>query len=124
MTKTAHVLIVEDDQWLAEEYVRILQDGGYQAEYVMHALAAIDLIDIHTPDVIILDVFLAGPNAFTLLHELQSHADLAGIPVILCTTSASDIAGEDVVAYGIQQVLDKTTMHPADMIAAIKKIVG
>lgn len=123
MTKTANILIVEDDQWLAEEYVRTLQGSGYQAEYVMHALAAIDIIDINRPDVIVLDVFLAGPNAFTLLHELQSHADLAGIPVILCTTSAGDIADEDIAAYGVHQVLDKTTMHPADMIAAIKKIL-
>ena len=123
MTKAGNVLIVEDDQWLAEEYVRTLRDSGFQAEYVMHALAAIDLIDINRPDVIVLDVFLAGPNAFTLLHELQSHADLAGIPVILCTTSARDLADEDVAAYGVKQVLDKTTMHPADMIAAIKKIL-
>ena len=46
-------------------------------------------------NVIILDVLLPGPNAFTLLHELQSHSDLAGIPIILCTNSADQFMNDD-----------------------------
>jgi CheY-like chemotaxis protein len=123
MTKTPYVLIVEDDQWLAEQHVRTLGLAGIRAEYVPHALAAIDSIDLHQPDALILDLLLAGPNAFTLLHELQSHADLATIPVILCTNSADQLAGEDVEAYGVSRVLDKATMVPGDLVAAIKKVL-
>ena len=82
-----------------------------------------DAIDSDRPDVIVLDVLLAGPNAFTLLHELQSHTDLANIPVILCTNSADQLAEEDVMAYGVQQVLNKATMVPGDLIAAVKKVL-
>jgi CheY-like chemotaxis protein len=121
MTKTRHVLIVEDDDWLAEQHGRTLQAAGYAVEFAPHALAAMDAIDGKRPDAIVLDLLLAGPNAFTLLHELQSHADLASIPVILCTNSADQIAGEDIAAYGVRQVLDKATMHPDDVIAAVKK---
>lgn len=123
MTKTPYVLIVEDDDWLAEQYKRILGEGGIRAESVPHALAAIDAIDTTLPDVIVLDLLLAGPNAFTLLHELRSHTDLAVIPVILCTTSADQIAEEDIAAYGVRQVLDKSTMLPRDFIAAVKKVL-
>ena len=124
MTKVPMVLVVEDDEWLGEQNVRTLHVAGYEAEHVVHALAAIETIDTKRPDVMIIDVFLAGPNAFTLLHELQSYVDLASIPVILCTNSASDIAREDVKAYGVRQVLDKTTMTPADLVAAVKKVVS
>jgi len=123
MTKTPYVLIVEDDEWLAEQHVRTLGLAGIRAEYVPHALAAIDSIDNNMPDVIVLDVLLAGPNAFTLLHELQSHADLASIPVVLCTNSADQLAEEDVVAYGVKRVLDKATMMPSDLVTAIKKVL-
>ena len=95
MTKLPYVLIVEDDEWLAAQQIRNLQAAGYGAESVPHALAAIDAIDERQPDVMILDVFLIGPNAFTLLHEMRSHADLAQIPVILCTNSADSVAEED-----------------------------
>lgn len=123
MTKRKTILIVEDDEWLAEQHARTLEEAGYHASFVTHALAAMDIIDDTRPDVIVLDVLLAGPNAFTLLHELQSHTDLAGIPVILCTNSAQELAQEDIAAYGVRQVLDKTTMHPEDLIAAVRKVL-
>lgn len=123
MTKMPLVLIVEDDNWQAEQYVRILGDAGIRAEAVPHALAAMDSVDAALPDAIVLDVLLAGPNAFTLLHEFRSHPDLAGIPVILCTTIADQLAEEDLKAYGVRMVLDKTTMKPGDLVAAIKKVL-
>jgi CheY-like chemotaxis protein len=123
MTKTPYVLIVEDDEWLAEQHARTLSEAGIRTETVPHALAAIDTIDTKIPDALVLDLLLAGPNAFTLLHELRSHSDLAAIPVILCTANAEAIASEDIAAYGVRQVLDKATMLPHDLIAAVKKVV-
>lgn len=121
MTKQPYVLIVEDDDWLAEQYARTLKAAGIRTGTVPHALAAIDAIDQQRPDALVLDVLLAGPNAFTLLHELQSHADLASIPVILCTNGADQLAGEDLQAYGVTRVLDKATMRPDDLIAAVRR---
>lgn len=123
MTKARTILIVEDDDWLAEQHGRTLRSAGYSVDFAPHALAAMDAVDIKRPDAIILDLLLAGPNAFTLLHELQSHVDLADIPVILCTNSAEQIAGEDIEAYGVRQVLDKSSMHPDDVVAAVKKVL-
>lgn len=119
--KKASILIVEDDEWVAEQHIRVLQTAGFRANYVVHTIDAIDAIDAHLPDAIVLDVLLTGQNAFTLLHELRSHADLAAIPVILCTNSADALADEDVAAYGVRQVLDKATMQPTDLVAAVKK---
>lgn len=121
--KKAHILIVEDDTWLAAHFMRILEAAGLSAETVPHAMAAIDVIDSRLPDVLVLDLLLAGPNAFTLLHELRSHEDLAAIPVILCTNSAGDIATEDLAVYGVREVIDKATMHPDDLLVAIKRII-
>jgi DNA-binding response OmpR family regulator len=120
MTKLPHVLIVEDDVWLAEQHVRTLKQGYFQAEYVTHALAAMDVLDSRRPDVIVLDVLLAGPNAFTLLHELRSHTDLASIPVVLCTNTADALLDMDIASYGVTKILNKTTMTPADLVAAVK----
>jgi len=123
MTKTPYVLIVEDDEWLAQQHQRMLEAAGIRSEYVTHALAAIDAVDAAKPDVLVLDVLLSGPNAFTLLHELQSHNDLAGIPVILCTNSADEIVAEDVAVYGVRNILDKTTMLPGDLVSSVKKVL-
>lgn len=123
MTKSPLILVVEDDEWFAEQEVRALEAAGFHSIHVPHALAAMDVIDERRPDVLLLDVFLAGPNIFTLLHELRSHVDLAMIPVVLCTNSADALSEEDLEVYGVSAVLDKTSMMPDDIVAAIKRVL-
>ena len=123
MTKRPLVLIIEDDEWFAEQQVRALDAAGFRAEYVLNAVEAMDEIDTKRPAVLLCDVFLAGPNVFTLLHELRSHTDLAAIPVILCTNSADHLSEEDVAVYGVRAVLDKTTMTPSDVVASVKRVL-
>ena len=118
------VLLVDDDRWLAELLAGELQGAGYQVKIAEHTLDAIAAIDEFTPDVITLDVFMPGPNGIVLLHELQSHTDLAQIPVVLCTSSASDIPTVSARAYGVTSVLDKTTMQPGDVVAAVKRCMA
>lgn len=123
MTKSTSILVIEDDVWTAEQHVRILDSAGFKASFVTNAPEAMEAIDTHPPRLIVLDLLLTGQNAFALLHELRSHSDLAGIPVILCTNSADALAEEDLAVYGVRRVLDKTTMRPEDLVAAVKKVL-
>ena len=117
------VLLVEDDRWLADGFTRTLERAGYCVARAENTLEAIELADTDKPALIILDVFLPGPNGVVLLHELQSHSDLAAIPVVLCTNSAADIAPGSLAAYGVQAVLDKATMQPSDVAAAARRLL-
>lgn len=116
------VVIVEDDTWLAEHYSRVLEQEGYHPTVVTHAAAAIDMIDDMQPVAIVVDMLLTGSTAMVLLHELQSYRDTAQIPIILCTNLAADLKLEDLEAYGVQKILDKTTMLPEDLTAAIRSV--
>lgn len=119
---TKRILLIDDDTWFVEQMARTVKKAGYEVALAHNGIEGIEQIDTARPDVIILDFFMPGPNGLVLLHELQSHSDLAAIPVILCTNSAADVAPEDLVQYGVRRVLDKTTMEPADVVAAIRKV--
>lgn len=121
--KKPHILIVEDNRWLSEHYERILKQTGYEVTTTGHILAAINVIDDHIPDVIILDVLLTGQTAFTFLHELQSYGDTSIIPVIICTNLAEELNLTDLKPYGVRQILDKTTMIPDDLITTLKAVL-
>jgi Response regulators consisting of a CheY-like receiver domain and a winged-helix DNA-binding domain len=121
MTK---VLLVEDDAWLAEMEARVLEEAGYEVLHAPHALAAIDHIDIITPDIIVLDVLLAGSTAFSLLNELKSHDDTRGVPIILCTNLAEQFDDGRLKEYGVKRVVDKSTMHPQDLVVAVKAVLA
>lgn len=107
------VLIIEDDQWLAENYQLILQKNNWHVKLVAQAGQAIDIIDSFQPDVILLDYLLPHKNAPTLLNELQSHPDTSTIPIILCSSlSPQYFQTTDFGQYGVKAALDKTTLTP------------
>lgn len=122
MTRAVKVLLVEDDPWLAEVEAKTLQDAGFEVSHAPHPPAAIESVDVFQPDVIVLDVLLGGGTAFTLLHELQSYGDTGQIPIILCTNLAESLPGDELTRYGVRRVVDKTTMHPDDLVAAVRSV--
>lgn len=121
--KLLNVLLVEDDPWLAELEADVLTQAGYEVTHAPHAPSAIARIDEKQPDVIILDVLLTGSTAFALLHELQSYGDTKVVPIILCTNMADSLSLENLKSYGVQRIIDKSTMQPDDLPAAIRSVL-
>jgi len=117
------VLLVEDDPWLAELEADVLTQAGFVVVHSPHAPSAIAQIDETQPDIIILDVLLTGSTAFTLLHELQSYGDTKQIPIILCTNMAENLELENLRHYGVRRIIDKMTMQPDDLPAAVRKLL-
>ena len=120
---TLRVLVIDDDEWLVKLLARRLEHGGLTVRVALNSIEALDLIDDFHPNVIILDLLMPGPNGLVLLHELQSHDDLGRIPVVVCTTSAREVTLEQLRPYGVRLLLDKTTMQPDDIMAAVRKVL-
>lgn len=115
-----HVLLVDDDPWQIGVYQRILQ-REFSVASATNGYSAIEKIEDHHPDAIVLDILLAGSTAWTLLNELQSHDDLSAIPIILVTNS--QIMENDLSHYGIVAILDKSEVHPRDILHEVRKAV-
>ncbi|HTK39570.1 MAG TPA: response regulator [Patescibacteria group bacterium] len=118
----SRILIVEDDAWQREHVASLLTKHGYTVKESPHALDAINSIDTFGPDAIVLDLMLPGANGLVLLHELQSHSDLASIPIVVMSTR-SDVDAKSLVVYGVKVVLDKATMQPSDLLSALRKVL-
>ncbi len=121
MTKQA-IVIIEDDAWIAAQFARQLEKADFTVDIAGDGLEAMELIDRLHPAAIVLDIFMPGPNGIVLLHELRSHSDLATIPIVVCTSSAADIPKGSLDAYGVRMVLDKVTMQPGDVVAAVRSV--
>ena len=106
----ANILLIEDDLWLADSYQHVLDE--YDIVTAQSSQQAMDMIDSYDFDLIIADVMLERGLVIDLLHELQSHDDTAELPIVLCTSLATRINLEDVRAYGVVEVLNKSTITP------------
>lgn len=122
------VYIIEDDQIMADcialsvrGATETLPDGTESTPpdvlVFNDAVSAISSIDTDLPDVILLDIMLSGPDGFTFLNELVSYHDTARIPVALITSLNLDNRNLD--HYGVFRILNKGTMTPADIQAAV-----
>jgi DNA-binding response OmpR family regulator len=117
-----HVLIIEDDAWLADSYGRTIEGGGFSVTTVQYAEAAIDILDKIPTDLIIADMLLDTNTVLPLLHELQTYTDTQQIPVVVCTSLDSSSIDVDVMrSYGVVLVLNKATLTPEQLIMSVRE---
>lgn len=77
------ILIAEDDQTMRGLLTTLLELEGDQAFIVTRPEEVIPAAQEILPDLILLDVHLAGTNTFTALQELKKDPRLSEIPVIM-----------------------------------------
>jgi CheY-like chemotaxis protein len=119
-----YVLLIEDDQWLADSYQVMLRAQGVEVRQVSTGHEAMQLIEEELPAVVVADLLLGDHTSITLFHELQSYEDTRAIPIILCTTLAqTKFSDAQLRSYGIVEVLDKATLTPEQLTIAVAPYV-
>ncbi|NEO87288.1 MAG: response regulator, partial [Spirulina sp. SIO3F2] len=87
------ILIVDDSAMNREVLRRQIEKEGWAVEEAQHGRQALDLIQIHQPDVILLDLMMPEMDGFQFLEALRENTDWQAIPVVVIT--AKDITESD-----------------------------
>lgn len=117
------VFVLESDKWLGDHYQQTLEAQNFTVTRASDPYDAMDMIDEALPDAIVMSLLLNGAGGVGLLHELQSYADTAKVPVIVCTLIPS-LTLEDLAPYGVKKVLNNTTLQPSDLVAAVRSVLA
>jgi CheY-like chemotaxis protein len=83
--RQTQVLIIEPDLVLADIYEKYLTSEGLIVDVQHSAQDAINAIDSFTPDIIIIEIQMAGHGGYEFLYELRSYPEWQNIPVIINT---------------------------------------
>lgn len=84
-----HVLVVEDDPDLARVIVQQLGSEGIRSHVVATKMDCLEFLRAHTPEVILLDLFLPDGNGLEIVDYLRNHGDLQCVPIIVMSGDAS-----------------------------------
>ena len=87
----ARILLVDDEEYILKLYSEELSDEGHQVVTVNSGDQVIGMIDLHQPEIVVLDIKLVEWNGLELLQDIRKH--YYDLPVILCT--AYDTYKED-----------------------------
>ncbi len=116
----SRILVVEDEQHLAEGLRFNLEAEGYQVELVETGEAALEIVRSGSPpfDVVILDVMLPGIDGFAVISEMRQGGQF--VPTLMLTARGHP---EDVLR-GFAAGADDYLTKPFELAILIARIRG
>lgn len=110
------ILIVEDDELIAELERDYLEANGFETEIAYDGLEGENKAKTGEHDAVLLDVMLPGKNGFEVCRELRRSLRL---PIIMVTAKKEDIDKIRGLGLGADDYLVKP-FSPAELVARVK----
>jgi type II secretory ATPase GspE/PulE/Tfp pilus assembly ATPase PilB-like protein/CheY-like chemotaxis protein len=101
------VLLVDDEDQLRRVMRDLLERDGYDVSEAGDGVEALDQIDRHAPDIIVLDLNLPGLDGYGVLSHLRSRSSTADIPVVVLTAKGDEDNEVRVFSMGADDFLTK-----------------
>lgn len=118
-----NILFIEDDLDVSAMYTAQLVHERHAVTLAGDAQNALDLLDEHRFDLIILDLLLPGSNGLAVLHELRSYEDWRRLPVIILSNLAPEdleVSQDYLRELGVSEYLVKLETTPGQLAVAVR----
>ena len=103
----AYILIVDDDEMVAEMASDVLLGAGYACGWVTSAKDALGLLRWRRPDLVLLDQDMPEMTGGQLLREMRKSVELYDLPVIMFTAITGAVDEEQARFNGAQDYIRK-----------------
>jgi len=121
MIDNNNILIVEDDFYIRELYVRELERAKYVVKTAENVKQGLEEIKKQKPDLIMLDIMLPIRSGLELLEEVKKDKNLADIKVVIL----SNLGEDDIIKQGFTKGADgyliKSSHTPKQVLVEIEK---
>jgi two-component system, sensor histidine kinase and response regulator len=111
----SYILVIEDEQDIRENLVKILEYEGYTARGAADGRAGVVLAKQQRPDLIISDIMMPALSGYGVLMELRRNPRTAAIPFIFLTAKST----KKDVRQGMQFGADAYLTKPIDLDALL-----
>jgi CheY-like chemotaxis protein len=111
------VLIIEDEQFIGELYVRALVKAGYEVRVVIDGEQALREAKTNTYDIILLDIMLPNMTGTEILRRLRDVQETPNLKakVIITTNLEFDDAGRAAIESQADGYIVKAEVTPKEM---------
>lgn len=113
------ILIVEDEQRLAETHREYLQQAGYETAWFADGLTVLPWVRENAPDLILLDLMLPGKDGLDICKEIRRFSD---VPIIMVTARAEEIDRLIGLELGADDYICKP-FSPREVVARVKTVL-
>lgn len=118
------ILLVEDDEALAEVYKSRLEIEGFQTQWVENGELALTAAMTFKPDLILLDAMMPKISGFDVLDILRNTPETNNIHVIMLTALSQPKDKERAESLGVDDYLVKSQVVIGDVIERVRFHLG
>ena len=118
------ILLVEDDDALANVYLVRLQAEGFEVRRVANGEDALAAAISYRPDLVLLDVMMPKVSGFDVLDILRNTPETANLKIIILTALSQETDKQRALALGVDDYLVKSQVVISDVIERIKQHLG
>jgi CheY-like chemotaxis protein len=120
-SKRRRLLLVEDHQPTREGLTKLLEGSGYSVLQATNGREGLAEVARHSPDVILLDLFMPVLSGWEFLRAIQTMGASASVPVIVMSSAFG--TDTDLPLSGVAAVVSKPC-RPADLLAKIDACIA
>ncbi len=122
--KRKKILLVEDDEGLAQVYTSRLDVEGFEVRRVPNGEDALANAREFKPDLILLDVMMPKVNGFDVLDILRNTPETTNIKIIMLTALSQEADRKKAEEMGVDDYLVKSQVVIADVVERVKLHLG
>ncbi|HSY16980.1 MAG TPA: response regulator [Candidatus Acidoferrales bacterium] len=119
-----NILIIEDDQIVANVYRNKLAVEGYKVEVASDGEAGLRILRTFRPDLVILDLMLPTITGVDVIREIRSEPDFTKVPIIVFSNTYMTNLIQDAWRAGANKCLSKSSCTPKDVIEVVRQTIG
>src|SRR6266545_5427320 len=119
---TTRILVVEDDQDIAELVDRYLSKAGFATDRVSSGREALDAIAAKVPDLLVLDLMLPHLDGLEICRRVRANEHTANIPIIMLTARAEESERIVGLELGADDYLAKP-FSPNELVARVRALL-
>ena len=101
------ILIVEDNELNINTISSYLTAKGYRPIVAQDGQSAIEMTELHHPDLILMDIQMPGMDGLEAISHIRQNPQLAEIPIIALTALAMEGDREKCLAAGANEYISK-----------------
>lgn len=117
--KKPRVLVVDDEQVIADTLAKILDLNGYDASAVYTGTAAVESARAMKPDLVISDVIMPDMNGIEAAISIRGFLPTCKILLFSGQAATADLL-ENARAQGHEFEILAKPVHPADLLAKLR----
>jgi len=118
------VLIVEDDQIVANIYRNKFSVDGFDVEVALDGHAGLEMVRNFRPDAIILDLMMPKMSGVDFMKQIRAQPELKQLPVIVFSNTYLSNLVQDAWKAGATKCLSKTSCTPKQVIEVVRSTLS